>query len=253
MKLTILGCGTSGGVPKIPEYWGACDPGNPKNRRRRASVLIEEANTAILIDTTPDLREQALSANMDHLDAVFYTHDHADHTHGIDDLRGFFQNTRKKIPAYGDELTLDVLQQRFSYIFKSQNGYPAICSPRILKENALVRVGDITMQPFEQGHGNGLSLGYRFGDMAYSTDLDRIPETAFDILKGVKVWVVDALRYEPHPTHSHLEQTLNWIDRVQPELAVLTHMTWDLDYEDLRSILPDRVVPAFDGMVIESP
>lgn len=251
MKLTILGCGTSGGVPKMPEYWGACDPKNPKNRRRRASVLVEEGDTAILIDTTPDLREQALSAGMRHLDAVFYTHDHADHTHGIDDLRGFFQATRQKVPAYGDAQTMDVLKARFSYIFKSQSGYPAICSGKTL--TGAVTINDaITMEPFAQGHGSGISLGYRFGDMAYSTDLDRMPETAFEALRGVKVWVVDALRYEPHPTHSHLAQTLEWIDRVQPELAVLTHMTWDMDYETLKAQLPDGVIPAYDGMVINS-
>lgn len=252
MRLTILGCGTSGGVPKVPEYWGACDPSNPKNRRRRASVLLEEGDTTILIDTTPDLREQALSANMDHLDAVFYTHDHADHTHGIDDLRGFFQNARNKIPVYGDEPTMEVLRHRFSYIFESQNGYPAICEPNILQKEFPVRVGGVTMQAFEQGHGNGMSLGYRFGDMAYSTDLNHLPETSFEVLNGVKVWVVDALRFEPHPTHSHLAQTLKWIDRVKPELAVLTHMTWDMDYEQVKSMLPKGILPAFDGMVIES-
>lgn len=251
MKLTVLGCGTSGGVPKIPEYWGACDPENPKNRRRRASILVEEGNTAILVDTTPDLREQVLSARIKHLDAVLYTHDHADHTHGIDDLRGFFQATRQKVPVYGDAQTIDLLKSRFSYIFKSENGYPAICSARVI--SGATSVNGVNIVPFEQGHGAGLSLGYRFGDMAYSTDLDRMPESAFEALEGVKVWVVDALRYEPHPTHSHLEQTLRWIDRVKPELAVLTHMTWDMDYDTLKAELPEGVVPAYDGMVISRP
>lgn len=249
MKLTILGCGTSGGVPKVPEYWGACDPSNPKNRRRRASVLVEDEGTRILIDTTPDLREQALAAQIPALDAVFYTHDHADHTHGIDDLRGFFQSTRQKIPVYGDSQTLDTLRKRFGYIFRPLNGYPAICTSHTI--TGATKLGAVTMQPFEQGHGQGISLGYRFGDMAYSTDLDRMPETAFEALKGVKVWVVDALRYDPHPTHSHLDQTLSWIERIKPELAVLTHMTWDMDYETLSRALPTGVVPAFDGMVIE--
>ncbi len=251
MKLTILGCGTSGGVPKMPEYWGACDPKNPKNRRRRASILVEEDDTAVLIDTTPDLREQALSAGMTHVSGVFYTHDHADHTHGIDDLRGFFQTTREKVPTFGDAQTIDTLKRRFDYIFKSQNGYPAICTARTIA--GPTRVGGITMTPFEQGHGSGMSLGYRFGDMAYSTDLDRMPESAFEALEGVKVWVVDALRYDPHPTHSHLAQTLAWIDRVKPELAILTHMTWDMDYDTLKAGLPEGVVPAFDGLVIERP
>lgn len=248
MKLTILGCGTSGGVPKMPEYWGACDPSNPKNRRRRASVLIENNDTALLIDTTPDLREQMLSAKVSHLDGVFYTHDHADHTHGIDDLRGFFQQKRKKVPVFSDAQTIDVLKQRFEYIFKTQNGYPSICSARAIA--GPTTVGDITMVPFEQGHGGEVSLGYRFGDFAYSTDLNTLPETAFDALGGVKVWVVDALRYAPHPTHSHLAQTLEWIERVRPERAILTHMTWDMDYETLLAELPTGVEPAYDGMVI---
>ncbi len=248
MKLTILGCGTSGGVPKMPEYWGVCDPKNPKNRRRRASVLIEQGATRILIDTTPDLREQMLEARVSSLDAVFYTHDHADHTHGIDDLRGFFHMSRNKVPVYADAQTLELLKQRFGYVFKTENGYPAICKGHLL--SGAKTVNEITMQPFEQGHGSGVSLGYRFGDMAYSTDLNRMPETAFAALEGVRVWVVDALRHKPHPTHSHLAQTLEWIERVKPERAILTHMTWEMDYETLRRELPEGVEPAYDGMEI---
>lgn len=250
MKVTILGCGTSGGVPKMPEYWGACDPNNPKNRRRRASILVEDEGATLLVDTTPDLREQMLAAGVKKLDAVLYTHDHADHTHGIDDLRGFFQTTRTKVPVYGDQQTLDILKLRFEYIFKSQNGYPAICTSHLM--SGPKRIAGISVLPFEQGHGGGISLGYRFGDVAYSTDLNRMPESAFDALKGVKVWVVDALRYEPHPTHSHLDQTLEWIEKVQPERAIITHMTWDMDYETLVKTLPKGVEPAYDGMVIEA-
>lgn len=249
MKLTILGCGTSGGVPKMPEYWGACDPLNPKNRRLRASVLVEEGDTKVLIDTTPDLRAQMLAAQVDRLDAVFYTHDHADHTHGIDDLRGFYHIERERVPVFGDPQTIELLKQRFSYVFKSVDGYPAICAAQTL--SGPKKIGGLTMRPFEQGHGGGISLGYRFGDFAYSTDLNQLPETAFDALKGVKVWVVDALRYKPHPTHSHLAQTLDWIEKVKPEQAILTHMTWDMDYETLCRELPAGVVPAYDGMVIE--
>ncbi len=250
MKMTILGCGTSGGVPKMPEYWGACDPNNPKNRRLRASVLVEEGDTKVLIDTTPDLRAQMLAACVDQLDAVFYTHDHADHTHGIDDLRGFYHLNREKVPVYGDLQTIELLRERFGYVFKKVEGYPAICAAHTL--DGPKKVGALTMRPFEQGHGNGISLGYRFGDFAYSTDLNRLPETAFDALKGVKIWVVDALRYKPHPTHSHLAQTLEWIEKVQPERAILTHMTWDMDYETLARELPAGVMPAYDGMVIET-
>jgi len=251
MKMTILGCGTSGGVPKMPEHWGACDPSNPKNRRRRASVLVEEGDTTVVIDTTPDFREQMLSAGVKKLDAAFYTHDHADHVHGIDDLRGFYQNTRNKIPIYADQQTLDLIKHRFDYIFHSQDGYPSMCSSHAIK--APVKVNGLKMIPFEQGHGNGISLGYRFGDMAYSTDLNRLPESAFDALAGVKVWVVDALRYQPHPTHAHLDLTLSWIEKLKPERAILTHMTWDMDYDTLVKNLPAGVEPAYDGMVIELP
>lgn len=249
MKVTILGCGTSGGVPKMPLHWGDCDPTNPKNRRRRASILIEQGDTRLLIDTSPDLREQMIDAGVMDLSAVFYTHDHADHTHGIDDLRGFFQQSREKVPLYADEATIQTLKERFGYIFQTINGYPAIARSHTIKGN--VKVGSITMKPFEQIHGGGLSLGFRFGDMAYSTDLNAMPESAFEALKGVKVWVVDALRYDPHPTHTHLEQTLEWIERVKPERAILTHMTWDMDYETLKKALPKGVEPAYDGMTIE--
>ncbi len=248
MRLTILGCGTSGGVPKIPEYWGACDPKNPKNRRRRASVLIEQGDTCLLVDTTPDLREQVLSAKVQHLDAVLYTHDHGDHTHGIDDLRGFYQKCRQRINVYGDQLTMKNLEQRFAYVFHAQNGYPAICEANIITQP--FHVGDIKVIPFEQIHGNTKSLGFRFGDIAYSTDLNGLPKSAIKALEGVKVWVVDALRYDPHPTHSHLAQTLEWIDIIKPDRAIITHMTWDMDYATLLQDLPRGVEPAYDGMVI---
>ncbi|MBV1900327.1 MAG: MBL fold metallo-hydrolase [Kordiimonadaceae bacterium] len=248
MKVTVLGCGTSGGVPKMPEHWGACDPSNPKNRRLRASILVEDADTSIVVDTTPDFRAQMLAAQVKKLDAVLYTHDHADHVHGIDDVRGFFQNTREKIPVYGDAQTLGLIKHRFDYIFKSQVGYPAICSAREI--NGPLKIGGLNVLPFEQAHGNGISLGFRFGDIAYSTDVSNLPETAFEALQGVKVWIVDALRYEPHPTHSHLDKTLAWIERVKPERAILTHMTWDMDYATLNKNLPAGVEPAFDGLSI---
>jgi len=248
MKVTILGCGTSGGVPKLPEFWGACDPNNPKNRRTRASILIETAESTVVVDTTPDFRTQLLAADTGQLDAVFYTHDHADHVHGIDDIRGFYHRQQDKIPVYADPQTLAAIKDRFAYIFKRQAGYPAMCRGVELK--GAVNIADLNMIPFEQGHGDGISLGYRFGDFAYSTDLDRMTETGFDVLDGVKVWIVDALRYTPHPTHAHLEKTLEWIKRVAPERAILTHMTWDMDYETLKSELPKGVEPAFDGMTI---
>lgn len=249
MKVTILGCGTSGGVPRIGNVWGRCDPSNPKNRRRRVSILVENAGTSVLVDTSPDLREQCLDADVQRLDAVFYTHDHADHTHGIDDLRGISQNMRSLIDVYSNQETLDVLQRRFDYVFESQNGYPAICRANVL--NGPLRVGSIDVQPFDQIHGDMISLGYRFGPVAYSTDVNVMPEEAFEALEGVDTWIVDALRYDPHPTHPHLDLTLSWIERVKPRRAILTHMTWDMDYEELRARLPEGVEPAYDGMVIE--
>lgn len=249
MKVTILGCGTSGGVPRIGNVWGRCDPLNPKNRRRRVSILVESATTKILVDTSPDLREQCLDADIRHLDAVLYTHDHADHTHGIDDLRGLMHCMGKRIDVHANAATLAVLRKRFDYVFESQGGYPAICDAHEI--TGPFRVGDIEVTPFEQIHGDITSLGFRFGPVAYSTDLNELPEAARNVLRGVDLWIVDALRYDPHPTHPHLDLTLEWIADVKPRRAILTHMTWDMDYEELRRRLPPGVEPAYDGLVVE--
>ncbi|HEY8351357.1 MAG TPA: MBL fold metallo-hydrolase [Sphingomonadales bacterium] len=249
MKVTILGCGTSGGVPRIGNVWGRCDPLNPKNRRRRVSILVESATTKILVDTSPDLREQCLDADIRHLDAVLYTHDHADHTHGIDDLRGLMHCMGKRIDVHANAATLAVLRKRFDYVFESQGGYPAICDAHEI--TGPFRVGDIEVTPFEQIHGDITSLGFRFGPVAYSTDLNELPEAARNVLRGVDLWIVDALRYDPHPTHPHLDLTLEWIADVKPRRAILTHMTWDMDYEELRQRLPPGVEPAYDGLVVE--
>lgn len=248
MKAVILGCGTSSGVPRVGNHWGACDPENPKNRRRRSSILVEHAGTRILIDTSPDLREQLLDAEIDRVDAVFYTHDHADHTHGIDDLRHLAYAADGRIPVYADAATLAVLMKRFDYVFISQSGYPAICDAHEITGPTTVRGLEVT--PFGQRHGGVDTLGFRIGGLAYSTDLNGLPEASFAALADLDVWIVDALRYKPHPTHTHLEQTLSWIERVKPRRAILTHMTWDMDYETLKHELPDRVEPAYDGMVI---
>lgn len=250
MKVTILGCGTSGGVPRLGNVWGACDPGNPKNRRRRVSILVEHRGTQVMVDTSPDLREQCLSAGITHLDGVLYTHDHADHTHGIDDLRGLFLLMRRKVDIWADRRTLGTLKERFDYIFESSDGYPAVCAAHAI--DGPVRIGHIEAVPFPQEHGPITSLGFRFGDIAYSTDLVGLPEQSWRALEGVKVWIVDALRPEPHPTHAHLDLTLSWIERLKPERAILTHMTWDMDYEALRRRLPSGIEPAYDGMVIEA-
>lgn len=249
MKVTMLGCGTSGGVPRIDGFWGACDPGNPKNRRRRASILVQHRDTSLVVDTSPDFREQCLSCNVKKIDGVLFTHDHADHTHGIDDLRTFRAILGRRIDIYANQPTLDILHDRFYYIFHEVEGYRPICEPHLIE--GPFRIGDIEIEPFEQTHGTIVSLGFRFGDFAYSTDLNDLSEKAFAALEGVKVWIVDALRYEPHPTHPHLDLTLEWIGRVKPERAILTHMTWDMDYQTLRSTLPDGVEPGFDGLTIE--
>lgn len=249
MKVTILGCGTSGGVPRIGGVWGACDPSNPRNRRRRVSILVEHRGTQVLVDTSPDLREQCLSAGISHLDGVLYTHDHADHTHGIDDLRGLFLSMKRKVDIWADRRTLATLKHRFPYIFEPVEGYPAVCASHVI--DGPVGIGHIHAVPFEQNHGPITSLGFRFGDVAYSTDLVGLPEASWQALDGVKVWIVDALRPEPHPTHAHLDLTLSWIERLKPERAILTHMTWDMDYETLRRRLPPGIEPAYDGMVID--
>lgn len=252
MRVTILGCGTSGGVPRIgPDggMWGACDRNNPKNRRRRVSILVEEGDAKVLVDTSPDLRAQLLDAGVSSLDAVLYTHDHADHTHGIDDLRAVSHVMGRKVDIYANKRTLDVLFERFGYIFTEKFNYPPFCASHLI--DGPLNFGPISVLPFEQVHGAITSYGFRFGNLAYSTDLNALDEAAFEALAGVEVWILDALRYEPHPTHPHLELALEWIARVGPKRAILTHMTWDMDYDILRRDLPAGVEPAYDGMVIE--
>ncbi|MCF8473545.1 MAG: MBL fold metallo-hydrolase [Emcibacter sp.] len=249
MNITILGCGTSTGVPRIGGKWGVCDPRNPKNRRRRSSIFVEDQGTEILIDTTPDLREQCLDANIARLDAVLYTHDHADHTHGIDDLRAISQMMKRKIDAYGNADTMAVLKRRFNYIFESKHGYPAILNDHIIDENKFY-IGEIPIQPFNLTHGTMKTLSFRLNKVVYSTDFNVIDEDSERYLYDLDLWIVDALRLSPHPTHSHLEQTLRWIENYKPKRAILTHMTNDMDYDSLVKLLPNNIEPAYDGMVI---
>lgn len=252
MKVTILGCGTSHGVPRIGNVWGACDPNNPKNKRRRVSILVEDdKGTRLLVDTSPDLREQLLDARVDHLDGVFYTHDHADHSHGIDDLRGVYHCMRSKIPVYGDARTVSTLRKRFGYVFEGKGGYAAIAESNVIESGQTLNIGDIEITPFTQIHGGITSFGYRFNSMAYSTDLNAIPEGSEAHLQGLDLWIVDALRYEPHPTHPHLDQTLSWINKYKPARAILTHMNWDMDYDQLCARLPKGVEPGYDGLAID--
>ncbi|MBT4046183.1 MAG: MBL fold metallo-hydrolase [Rhodospirillaceae bacterium] len=249
MRATVLGCGTSGGVPRIGNVWGVCDPTEPKNRRRRSSILVQSDTTTLIVDTSPDMREQCLDLALDHLDAALYTHDHADHVNGIDDLRGFTLLQGARMPIYGDSFTMKSLQQRFGYIFAEAKNYPAIATPHTI--DGPFTLGDIDIVPFLQMHGAMQTLGFRFGDMAYSTDLSGLPDASFELLQDLDLWIVDALRPKPHPTHTHLAQTLEWIERLRPKMAVLTHMTWDMDYQTLCRELPAGVVPAYDGMVLE--
>jgi len=251
VRVTILGCGGSGGNPHVGGRWYDTDPKNPKNRRRRASILVECAGTKLLVDTSPDLRAQAIDAGFGEVDGVFFTHDHADHCHGIDDLRVMVVVNRqgRPIPAFGFDHVLDRIKARFGYTFEGSEGYPPIVEARPV--TGRFRLGQLDVLTFEQDHGTMISTGLRFGDIAYSTDLIRMPEAGFEALKGVNVWIVGALRPAPHPTHANLETALGWIERVRPERAIITHMAGQLDYDTLRRTLPKGIEPAYDGMVIE--
>lgn len=260
VTFTILGCGSSAGVPRLASGWGACDPKNPKNRRRRCSMLVErtggEGQTRVLVDTSPDLREQLLEADVDWIDGVLITHEHADHTHGIDDLRPLVVHHRKRIDVYLDDVTASALRLKFGYCFETPPGssYPPILNARPMQVGKPVTVegagGAITALPFLQDHGDISSLGMRFGDLAYSSDVKDLPDDSVEALRGLHVWIIDALRYTPHPTHFSVSDALAWIERLRPERAILTNLHSDLDYEKLRRELPAHVEPAYDGMRI---
>jgi phosphoribosyl 1,2-cyclic phosphate phosphodiesterase len=260
LTLKILGCGSSGGVPRVGVGWGACDPSNPRNRRRRCSVLVERVRdtgrTTVLVDTSPDLREQLLDANVTRLDAVLFTHEHADHTHGIDDLRPLVIKMRRRMPVYADRLTSELLLSRFGYCFQTPAGssYPPILEANLLVPGHAVVVdgegGAILAMPFRMDHGDIDALGFRFGSIAYAPDVNLMPDSAFQHLQDLEVFIIDALRYTPHPTHFSVSEALEVIERVKPKRAVLTNLHTDLDYEDLRRQLPANVEPAFDGMEI---
>lgn len=256
LHVTILGCGSSGGVPRLGGHWGDCDPTNPKNRRRRCSILVERTSaagkTTVLIDTSPDLREQLLSADVGRLDAVIYTHGHADHVHGIDDLRMIVFNMGARLPVWADAETRAGLLDRFAYVFKQPEGssYPPILDMNTINGEVTVEGagGSITLTPFEVSHGSVNALGFRIGDVAYLPDVAQIPDDVWPQLEGLSCWIVDALRRAPHPTHAHLARTLEWIARMKPDRAVLTNMHIDLDYEQIMAETPDHVEPAYDGL-----
>jgi len=258
---TILGCGSSTGVPRVGLGWGDCDPTNPKNRRRRCSLLVERRNanggrTCVLVDTSPDLRQQLLDTEVEWLDAVLYTHEHADHTHGIDDLRPLTLKRRRRIDIYADVPTSQALNARFGYCFVTPPGseYPPILTEHRLEPGRPVTVagdgGQLVALPFRQVHGDMGSLGFRFGDLAYSCDVRAIAPESVPLIAGVKTWILDALRYRPHPSHFAVADALHWIERVRPERAILTNMHTDLDYERLRRELPAHVIPAYDGLAV---
>jgi phosphoribosyl 1,2-cyclic phosphate phosphodiesterase len=261
LRATVLGCGSSGGVPRLDTLWGACDPENPKNRRRRCSMLIErlegEAATRVLIDTSPDLRAQLLDAGVGLLDGVVYTHAHADHLHGIDDLRMVYFKRRSRLPVWADAETSEALIGRFGYAFVQPPGsaYPPILDLRPIDGAFVVDGpgGGIPFRPFRVQHGRTEALGFRIHDLAYLPDVSDIPDAAWTELMDLDTLVLDALRYRPHPTHTHLAQSLEWIARAAPRRAILTNMHNDLDYTTLDAETPADVTPAHDGLVLEFP
>lgn len=255
MKITVLGCGISTGVPTIGVGWGDCDPNDPRNRRRRASIFIEGGGKSLLIDTSPDLREQFLDAGISWVDAIVLTHAHADHLHGIDDLRAVNRLMKRPIPLYADATTLDEVKARFGYVLSSPEAQEPFYKPTLVPHeiSGKFSAAGFPVMPFAQDHGFSTTQGLRIGAFAYSTDVTELDDNAFRVLAGAEVWIVDCLRREPHPTHSHLEKTLSWIARVKPRRAILTHMDHTLDYRKLAAELPQGVEPGRDGLTIELP
>jgi phosphoribosyl 1,2-cyclic phosphate phosphodiesterase len=255
MKATLLGCGPSWGVPAIGPDWGRCDPAEPRNTRRRCSLLIESRGAALLIDTSPDLRQQLLDAGAARLDAVLLTHAHADHLHGIDDLRIVNKLIGKPIPLYANADTLGEVERRFGYTLTPAVPGRPLYRPALVPHQITGRfaAAGMPVDPFTQSHGYSTTLGFRIGALAYSTDVAELDEDAFAALAGIELWIIDCLRREPHPTHSHLAKTLAWIERVGPRRAILTHMDQSLDYRELSAELPAGVEPGYDGLTIELP
>jgi phosphoribosyl 1,2-cyclic phosphate phosphodiesterase len=260
LEFTVLGCGSSGGVPRADGNWGACDPTDPRNRRTRCSLLVrrpsdqpEAPATTLVVDTSPDFSPQLAASGARRLDAALFTHDHADQSHGIDDLRVFWASMGRRIPCYFDRDCKASLTRRFDYVFDGALGYPAICEAHEIPPHGAPWAiegpsGAIPIRTFDQEHGPIRSVGYRFGDVAYSPDVSDLPPEALPALSGLKLWIVDALRWTPHPTHFTVEKALAWIAELKPERAILTNLHVDLDYATLAAQLPDNVEPAYDGM-----
>jgi phosphoribosyl 1,2-cyclic phosphate phosphodiesterase len=264
LKFTILGCSSSPGVPRITGDWGACDPNEPKNRRSRAALLVERFDeqgrvTSVVIDTGPDFRTQMVAVGATDLHAVVLTHAHADHLHGIDDIRAFVYKNEHRMPVWADETTMGRVLEGFGYCFETPKGsnYPPIARANVIPEigssfDADGPAGPVTLLPFLQTHGDSFSIGFRIGNFAYCTDVSDFPEASLQHMKNLDVLVIDCLQYRRHPSHLSLEQALAWIDRIKPKRAILTHMHIPLDYHTVRNETPDHVDPAYDGMVIEA-
>lgn len=249
MKCTILGCGSSKGAPEIGCSCYTCRSSNVKNNRTRSSIMIEDRGVRIIVDTGPDFRQQALRHGIDYADAIIYTHFHADHVAGIDDIKPLYRGNT--IPCYTNLETKELLEGSYGYVFEQRNElYPALLTSKVVGNNDVFNVNGVEVKTFEQDHASMKSLGLRFGNIAYSTDLCFLSEEKLESLKGIGVWIIDCLRYSWAPTHSYLEQTLYWIEKVKPKRAILTHMSHDIEYEEVSRILPSNVEPAYDGMLI---
>jgi phosphoribosyl 1,2-cyclic phosphate phosphodiesterase len=252
LKIAILGCGTSSGVPRIGNDWGACDPNEPRNARRRVSILVNSGATTILVDTSPDLRAQLLDAGVGQVDAVIWTHDHADHVHGLDDLRQLFHNSGRPIAGYARPATIGVLRRRFGYVFEGADGYPATATLSELPDDLVI--GDIRVRTVDQPHGAITAAGLRFEAggkaAAYATDFNQMTDAMRALYSGLDLWIVDALRRRPHPTHPHLREALGWAAELNARRTLLTHMDNSMDYRTLLAELPERVEPAYDNQVI---
>lgn len=252
--LIVLGCGNGAGTPAIGNNWGKCDPAEPRNRRTRASVVVRGAGKTLLVDTGPDLREQMNRHDIADVDAVLYTHAHADHVHGIDELTSLSRIHKRKYAAYGDRETMAEIQTSFSYMFESKVGfYPAVIEGHILEMGVPVRFGALTVLPFAQDHGTRLSTGFRVGDMAYSTDMKRLPEESLSALRGIDTWIVDAAGYlqEDNPVHANLREVFAYNERIGARRVVLTHLARNMDYRAVSADLPEGCELAYDGMEIE--
>jgi len=258
MKVTILGSGPSSGIPAVHEGWGACDPENPRNRRLRPSILVENGETTVLVDTSPDLRQQLLNSGVKHLDAVLFTHGHADHLHGIDDLRGINKAMHAALDVYCDAETLNTINGRFEYTVEPlapgvEIYYKPVLDIHEIAAGDVFSVKSLDIRCIDQDHGFSRTLGFRFGPLAYSTDVLDLPDESFEALNGIHTWVIGVFSVKEHMTHTHVDKALEWITRVKPERAILTHLGPTIDYAELNEYVPDGVEAAYDGMVIEAP